>query len=107
MWLKNYLIHDALKILIDHLYCANSKAWMRSDIFVNWFNYLNNYFHTLNRKILLLINSAGSHFNPKIFEETNPNNFNSNRKNNENEIVVNSVNFSKKNYCVESEQLQN
>ncbi|GES96197.1 tigger transposable element-derived protein 6-like [Rhizophagus clarus] len=52
-------------------YQANSKAWMRSDIFLEWLNHLDYYFHTLNRKILLLIDNAGSHFNPKRFEKNN------------------------------------
>ena len=42
---------------------------MRSDIFVEWLNHLNYYFRTLNRKILLIIDNAGSHFNPKKFEK--------------------------------------
>ena len=28
-------------------------------------------FRTMERKILLLVDNAGSHFNPKIFEEDN------------------------------------
>jgi len=52
-------------------YKANSKAWMRSDIFIEWLNDLDYYFHTLDKKILLLIDNAGSHFNPKKFEEIN------------------------------------
>jgi hypothetical protein len=50
-------------------YRANSKAWMRSDIFVEWLNHLDYYFRTMNRKILLLVDNAGSHFNPKRFEK--------------------------------------
>src|SRR4051812_40709212 len=46
---------------------------MRSDIFIEWLNYLDNYFRIMNRKILLLIDNAGSHFNPKVLEETNSN----------------------------------
>ncbi len=42
---------------------------MRSDIFTDWLNYLDNYFRTLDRKILLLVDNAGSHFNPKVFEQ--------------------------------------
>lgn len=42
---------------------------MRSDIFVEWLNHLDYYFRTLNRKILLIIDNAGSHFNPKRFEK--------------------------------------
>jgi len=44
---------------------------MRSDIFIEWLNYLDNYFHIIDRKILLLIDNAGSHFNLKVLEETN------------------------------------
>ncbi len=44
---------------------------MRSDIFVEWLNHLDNYFRVIDRKILLLIDNAGSHFNPKVLEETN------------------------------------
>ncbi len=50
-------------------YHANSKAWMRSDIFIEWLQYLDNWFRTMGRKILLLIDNAGSHFNPKILDE--------------------------------------
>jgi len=53
------------------IYRTNSKAWMRSDIFVEWLNHLDNYFRVMDRKILLLIDNAGSHFNPKVLEETN------------------------------------
>jgi hypothetical protein len=42
---------------------------MRSDIFIEWLRHLDNYFHTLDRKILLLIDNAGSHFNPKRLEK--------------------------------------
>jgi hypothetical protein len=42
---------------------------MRSDIFIEWLNHLDYYFRTLNRKILLIIDNAGSHFNPKRFEK--------------------------------------
>ena len=52
-------------------YRANSKTWMRSDIFIEWLNHLDYYFHTLNRKILLLIDNAVSHFNPKRLEKNN------------------------------------
>ncbi|CAB4381270.1 unnamed protein product [Rhizophagus irregularis] len=53
------------------IYRANSKAWMRSDIFIEWLHYLDNWFRTMDRKILLLIDNAGSHFNSKIFDENN------------------------------------
>ena len=48
------------------IYCANSKAWMRSDIFIEWLHNLDNYFRVVDRKILLLIDNAGSHFNSKV-----------------------------------------
>jgi hypothetical protein len=41
---------------------------MRSDIFIEWLNHLDYYFRTFNRKILLLVDNAGSHFNPKRFK---------------------------------------
>ncbi|CAB5367834.1 unnamed protein product [Rhizophagus irregularis] len=53
------------------IYRANSKAWMRSDIFIEWLHYLDNWFRTMDRKILLLIDNAGSYFNSKIFDENN------------------------------------
>ncbi|CAB5373885.1 unnamed protein product [Rhizophagus irregularis] len=70
-------------------YRANSKAWMRSDIFVEWLNHLDYYFRTLNRKILLIIDNAGSHFNPKRFEKNDndiSNDEMSNEENNLNEL---------------------
>src|SRR3954453_18274785 len=57
------------KSALSVTYRANFKAWMRSDIFVEWLNHLDYYFRTLNRKILLIIDNAGSHFNPKRFEK--------------------------------------
>ena len=42
---------------------------MRSDIFIEWLNHLDYYFRTMNQKILLLIDNAGSHFSPKRFEK--------------------------------------
>lgn len=43
---------------------------MRSDIFIEWLHYLDNWFRMENRKILLLIDNAGSHFNPKTLEDS-------------------------------------
>ena len=51
------------------VYRANKKAWMRSDIFIEWLNNLDYYFRTMDQKILLLIDNAGSHFNPKRLEQ--------------------------------------
>ena len=44
---------------------------MRSDIFIEQLYYLDYYFHIIDRKVLLLVDNAGSHFNPKQFEESN------------------------------------
>jgi hypothetical protein len=54
-------------------YRANSKAWMRSNIFIEWLQHLDRWFRTMDRKILLLIDNAVSHFNPKILDENNNN----------------------------------
>ena len=54
-------------------YRANSKAWMRSDIFIEWLKYLDNYFRIKNKKVLLLIDNAELHFNSKRFEQNNDN----------------------------------
>ena len=43
---------------------------MRADIFIEWLHYLDYYFRTMDRKILLLVDNAGSHFNPKQFEQS-------------------------------------
>ena len=37
---------------------------MRSDIFGEWLEYINSEFRAQNRKVLLLIDNASSHFNP-------------------------------------------
>ncbi len=42
---------------------------MRSDIFVEWLYHLDNWFHIMDQKILLLIDNAASHFNPKMFDK--------------------------------------
>ena len=51
---------------------------MRSDIFIEWLEHLDYYFRTMERKVLLLIDNAGSHFNSKRFEKNDDNNDNSN-----------------------------
>ena len=51
------------------MYYANPKVWMRSDIFEEWLKYINNRFRIENRKILLLIDNASSHFNPDENEQ--------------------------------------
>ena len=57
------------KSALPVIYRANSKAWMRSDIFIEWLRYLDNYFRIKDKKVLLLIDNAGSHLNPKRFEQ--------------------------------------
>ena len=44
---------------------------MRSDIFIEWLEHLDYYFRTMNRKVLLLVDNARSHFNSKRFENNN------------------------------------
>jgi len=57
------------KSALPVIYRANSKAWMRSDIFIEWLRYLDNYFRIKDKKVLLLIDNTGSHLNPKRFEQ--------------------------------------
>ncbi len=52
------------------IYKANSKTWIKSDIFIKWLYYLDYYFYTMDQKILLLIDNAESYFNLKQFEES-------------------------------------
>lgn len=52
------------------VYRANSKAWMRSDIFEEWLRNLNGYFRIQDKKILLLIDNAAAHFDPNSEEST-------------------------------------
>ena len=47
---------------------------MWSDIFIEWLNNLDYYFRTMNKKVLLLIDNAGSHFNPKRFKQDDDDN---------------------------------
>jgi len=54
---------------------------MRSDIFIEWLNHLDYYFRTMDRKILLLIDNAGSHFNSKRLEQGDKDNINENDSN--------------------------
>ena len=44
---------------------------MTSDIFIEWLRHLDYYFRMMDRKILLLIDNAGSHFNSKRLEKNN------------------------------------
>jgi hypothetical protein len=71
-------------------YRANSKAWMRADIFIEWLQHLDSWFHTMDRKILLLIDNAGSHFNPKILDESNNTNEEVSDDEEEEEIIAES-----------------
>ena len=71
------------------VYRANKKAWMRSDIFIEWLNHLDYYFRTMNRKVLLLIDNAGSHFNPKRFEQDDDDDISENESNSEQESSQN------------------
>ncbi|GES94707.1 tigger transposable element-derived protein 6-like [Rhizophagus clarus] len=69
-------LHRVNRNSLPCTYHANSKAWMRNDIFGEWLEYMNNKFRAQNRKILLLIDNASSHFNPdehnnQITEHTN------------------------------------
>ena len=43
------------------IYKYNSKAWMRSDIWVSWLKHINEEFQNKNRQILLLVDNASSH----------------------------------------------
>ena len=82
------------KSALPVIYRANKKAWMRSDIFVEWIQHLDYYFRTMDRKILLLVDNAGSHFNPKVFED---NVSDDDESNSEQESSVSTPNQKKKN----------
>jgi len=45
-------------------YRANPKAWMNSSIFEEVLRHMDSYFRAQNKKILLLVDNAPSHFNP-------------------------------------------
>ena len=49
---------------------------MRSDIFGKWLEYINSGFRAQNRKILLLIDNASSHFNPDKYNQETSDNLN-------------------------------
>ena len=52
-------------------YRANPKAWMNSSIFEEVLRHMDNYFRAQNKKILLLVDNAPSHFDPHHrFSET-------------------------------------
>ena len=84
------------KSTLPVVYRANSKAWMRSDIFIEWLRSLDYYFRTMDRKILLLIDNAGSYFNPKVFEEVDSSENNSNDDDEVAESAQNRKKFKKK-----------
>ena len=63
---------------------------MRSDIFIEWLKYLDNYFRIKNKKILLLIDNAGLHLNQKRFEQNNDNEAIATDENSEEESVAES-----------------
>ena len=63
---------------------------MRSDIFIEWLKYLDNYFRIKNKKILLLIDNAGSHLNQKRFEQNNDNEVIATNENSKEESVAES-----------------
>ena len=70
---------------------------MRSDIFIEWLHYLDNWFRIANRKILLLIDNAGSHFNPKtISSDLSENDCNSSKEENVAESLISAQNRRKK-----------
>ncbi|CAB4384522.1 unnamed protein product [Rhizophagus irregularis] len=55
----------------DQLKCTNGWVYSMDEIryFVEWLHHLDNWFRVMDRKILLLIDNAESHFNPKTFDE--------------------------------------
>lgn len=55
-------------------YRSNLKAWMRSDIFGEWLTELDRKFRLENRRILLLVDGATSHYNPNKDNDSNENN---------------------------------
>src|SRR5687767_6462496 len=62
---------------------------MKSDIFIEWLNDLDYYFRTMKRKILLLVDNAGYHFNPKRFEKDDNNEIVDDEENSEQESSQN------------------
>ncbi|RHZ82402.1 hypothetical protein Glove_109g266 [Diversispora epigaea] len=55
LFFKWNIIKHLDKSRVSILFCVNASA----DIFVEWLNYLDNYFCTMDRKIVLLIDNAG------------------------------------------------
>ena len=65
---------------------------MRSDIFIEWLQYFDNYFRTMDRKIVLFIDNAGSHFNSKILDKNNDTDHSEHELNSDEEVVAESSN---------------
>jgi hypothetical protein len=57
--------------MLPVIYKANSKAWMRHDIFENWLKDLDYKFRLEQRKIIILIDNAASHTNPGHIDDEN------------------------------------
>ena len=57
------LLHMNLERLPVH-YCGNPKAWMNSAVFEEVLRDMDIYFRLQNKKILLLVDNAPSHFDP-------------------------------------------
>lgn len=56
-----------LRVNLEHLpvyYRNNPKAWMNSSIFEEVLREMDSHFRAQNKKILLLVDNAPSHFNP-------------------------------------------
>ena len=64
---KSKRLRPLLKVNLEHLpvyYRNNPKAWMNSSIFEEVLCEMDSYFRAQNKKILLLVDNAPSHFNP-------------------------------------------
>jgi hypothetical protein len=62
------------KINLERLsvhYRGSPKAWMNSEIFKKVLREMDSYFRTKNKKILLLVDNAPSHFDPHYSPEQN------------------------------------
>ena len=53
-----HINYDTLPVI----YHANSRAWMRNDIFSEWLKDLDQRFRIQNHQVLLLVDNASSHF---------------------------------------------
>ncbi|CAG8760349.1 4953_t:CDS:2, partial [Rhizophagus irregularis] len=52
------------KSTLPVIYRANSKAWMRSDIFIEWLKHLDYYFRTMDRRLVYLPPNTTAHLQP-------------------------------------------